>query len=286
MLNIVRMDLFRLFKSKSFYIITIIFVFTIMWMVNSASCDLYMGHVTKLSAPPRTLSSSGYIPLIGIMDMCPDLLLTEQGDTSLLHMVSYLMNSFIVRIFPVIFIVLFISGDSSSGFIKNIACCVKRRRFIVFSKIISMSFFILFEFLVLLITTELTCLSVIDNYSHKITLEQLKYLGAQFLLYSAYTTIIILVTYTLKNAAISLIVNLCLCCNVFTILLLGLPFYFKLYELYDLACKLVELTVVQNMRIIWINAPFEIYIRAILVSIAAILVYSSLNSVLIEKRDI
>jgi hypothetical protein len=282
------MELYRLFKDKCFYVILLIIAF-IAW-----------SNVFYISKGLNTLDGRGWLSdeprhTWDLLDS-PHLLLGPNYDIGLLvngtntvtafDEVSVLLSSSFVLLCTGVFTILFALSDTSSGFIKNIASCIKKRRFIIISKMIALSVFILMEFAALLLVTELVSLIYIKHLSHGVSLEQLRYIGLQFLLYIAYADFILLVMTSLKNAPISIILHIFFCWNSGTLINYFIFNYCALFLKSSFPLSFLNYYLVPNIVLLSVNSPYRICIRAFLVSIAAILFYSMLNIVVIEERDI
>ena len=123
MFNLLRMDLRRLFKSRSFYIILgVTAVLLIMVTVMAyAIADPEMMNAMEAQGAEITESDrmmSEYIQTMSQLDLMHETL----GSGFLLVMIGIGMT-------------LFVNGDFSSGFIKNICCINPRRRDYLLSKI-------------------------------------------------------------------------------------------------------------------------------------------------------
>ena len=123
MFNMLRMDLRRLFKSRSFYIIlsvtaVLLIMVTVMAyaVADPETMDAMEAQGAEITESDRMMSE--YIQNMSQLDLMHETL----GSGFLLVMTGIGMT-------------LFVNGDFSSGFIKNICCINPRRRDYVLSKI-------------------------------------------------------------------------------------------------------------------------------------------------------
>ena len=123
MFNMLRMDLRRLFKSRSFYIIlgvtaVLLIMVTVMayTIADPEMMDAMEAQGAEITESDRIMSE--YIQNMSQLDLMHETL----GSGFLLVMTGIGMT-------------LFVNGDFSSGFIKNICCINPRRRDYVLSKI-------------------------------------------------------------------------------------------------------------------------------------------------------
>ena len=123
MFNMLRMDLRRLFKSRSFYIIlgvtaVLLIMVTVMayTIADPEMMDAMEAQGAEITESDRIMSE--YIQNMSQLDLMHETL----GSGFLLVMTGIGMT-------------LFVNGDFSSGFIKNICCINPRRRDYVLSKV-------------------------------------------------------------------------------------------------------------------------------------------------------
>ena len=133
MLNMIRMELFRMFKTKSLYVIWTIFA--VLMIVTTA---LTAGEMDAYSLEDRQQNyeyameeqESGQVNLG--MDVTPP---TKPGEqVSVFDMFFANIKGKAVAVFMIIFTILYSTADVTSGFVKNIAGQVKNRGLIVCAK--------------------------------------------------------------------------------------------------------------------------------------------------------
>ena len=132
MLNMIRMELFRMFKTKSLYVIWTIFA--VLMIVTTA---LTAGEMDAYSLEDRQQNyeyameeqESGQVNLG--MDVTPP---TNRGTGFCFRYVFCKYKGKAVAVFMIIFTILYSTADVTSGFVKNIAGQVKNRGLIVCAK--------------------------------------------------------------------------------------------------------------------------------------------------------
>ncbi len=123
MSNLLRMDLRRLFKNRSFYIILVVTAVLLIMVTVMAYAVADPEIMDNMEAQGAEITESDRMMSEYIHDMSQlDLMHETLGSGFLLVMTGIGMT-------------LFVNGDFSSGFIKNI-CSVKRRRDYVLAKIL------------------------------------------------------------------------------------------------------------------------------------------------------
>ena len=131
MLNIIKMDFYRMLKSKSQYILWILL--TVMLVLTTAS-------MRKEYKDPQASANNWETMQEGVEDTAENLGMyvtvpTEPGQKATLYDMFYANTQGKVEaIFIVIFAVLFATADIRSGYIKNIGGQCRRRSDLVISK--------------------------------------------------------------------------------------------------------------------------------------------------------
>lgn len=122
MFNLLRMDLRRLFKSRSFYIILLVtmgLIIMLSWIVYAVSA-------------PETLDEMGAYG--AEIDEIDRLMSEEIRNMTQLDLAHETLGSGFLLVMIGVGVTLFVNGDFSSGFVKNICCAHPRRADYVLSK--------------------------------------------------------------------------------------------------------------------------------------------------------
>ena len=156
MLNIIKMDLYKMFKMRSFYVVNIIAIaFGVIMAMNmvptsfetSTSESVAIENVDKSSSGSDTKDEPGanigiQVDTSGIKDV------TQNA----VFVYGQLLSSGIYVLFSVIFVIIFVSSENKNGYIKNIGGQVKHRRQLFISKMITVGVYtVLFDVLMFLV---------------------------------------------------------------------------------------------------------------------------------------
>ncbi len=156
MLNIIKMDLYKMFKMRSFYVVNIIAiafgVIMAMSMVptsveTSTSESVAIENADKNSSGSNTKDESDanigiQVDTSGIKDV------TQNA----VFVYGKLLSSGIYVLFSVIFVMIFVSNENKNGYIKNIGGQVKHRRQLFVSKMVTVGIYtVLFNVLMFLV---------------------------------------------------------------------------------------------------------------------------------------
>ena len=142
MFNMVKMDLMRMFKSKSIFIIGIIFalmIFATSAMLKTIYEDEKLSQLIEQSEQSADDNTN-----VGMsISIAPG----ADGKISILDDLYGNTSGKLMALFMVIFTVIYASADYTSGFVKNIAGQVKNRGMLVVSKAICLFVYTLIFFL-------------------------------------------------------------------------------------------------------------------------------------------
>lgn len=280
MLNMIRMDLYRMFRTKSLYVIFAIMLGMLLFTMTELQPEIKDGVMTSSLAEQQQEVASDSTN-IGITST----LLTAPGEkVTLFDLIASDFTGKILALYMVIFAVLFGTADISSGYIKNYAGQVNGRWKLVLSKAISLFFYVLLvigvEVLFQWIFSSLFLGKLpVGNVSHL-----LSYLGIQCMLHFALVCICLALGVMLRNNLVSMIFSVCLCMNVFTIFYAGVN---KLLEKmgvenfsimkYTVTCKISAL----SMAPTWKEGG-----TALAVAGAFIVIFLAAAGFIFQKRDV
>lgn len=293
MLNMLKMDFHRLLRTRSLYVIWLIFFAMVAFNTYMGVDDyitLEVGEteevvqgdnkgegfalVTEIPGEKETVN-------VGISAYPP----TKPGEKVTVFDLFY-MNAQCksIALFLAIFVILFTSGDISSGYIKNVAGQVKHRGYLVLSKMVILALYTV-------VTLGLTI--VVQAVSNRIVLgylewgnggEFVKYFLLQLMLHIALAAICMAVTIIVRNNVFSMIFSIALCMNLWILLYMGID---KLIHKVGFdSFTLLDYSVTGNI----FQLPMEISrqkgLTVAAVSVVFLVVMLVLSGVLFEKRDV
>lgn len=293
MLNVTRMNLYRLIKSKETYITLGIFaafvIFTIIILTigvknpeqvtvkpeqNSVEFEL------NYKSPDEVYKDSQSEENIGLSISESALL----EDTSLLRLTLELFKGGFFLIFTGIFTVIFVCDETSTGFIKNIAGTVKRRWYLVIGQIVPLAVFLLAEILIAELLSLIGGKLFIPNFTIGNLSSLFGFLFLQFLLQLAFAVLSMFFVYVTKNkATISIIA---VCCFSAGLGGLATGFIEQTLQKIGVSLNLSSYLIVNNVQGLRFPIEKQKYFHIIFIFLAAVLVYNIISSIIISKRDI
>ena len=283
MLNMIRMELYRMFKTKSLYVIWLVLAAGILFTTGLLADEMktYTMEEKQEMYEYETGQQKSDTVNLGMDVTVP----TKPGDTvSVFDLFYGNIKGKFLALFMVIFAVLYSTADMTSGFIKNIAGQVRDRRGLVFAKGVSL---FVYTVLTMLIFTGIQTISnalFFDELVFGPVKEFLQYAGIQTLLHFALLIIVMCIAIVLRNNVISMMLSVCLCMNVLVI------FYSFLDNLIAKAhiknFHVLEYTVTGNISFLETNVTAKMAVTVLAVSIAFVIVMIEVCSTVFKKRDI
>lgn len=283
MLNMIRMELYRMFKTKSMYVIWLVLAVGILFTTGLSADEMKTYTMEEKQEMYEYATGQRESETVNLgMDVTVP---TKPGDTvSVFDLFYGNIKGKFLALFMVIFAVLYSTADMTSGFIKNIAGQVRDRRGLVFAKGVSL---FVYTVLTMLIFTGIQTISnalFFDELVFGPVKEFLQYAGIQTLLHFALLIIVMCIAIVLRNNVISMMLSVCLCMNVLVI------FYSFLDNLIAKAhiknFHVLEYTVTGNISFLETNVTAKMAVTALAVSIAFIIVMIEVCSTVFKKRDI
>lgn len=283
MLNMIRMELYRMFKTKSLYVIWLVLAAGILFTTGLSADEMKTYTMEEKQEMYEYATGQQKSDTVNLgMDVTVP---TKPGDTvSVFDLFYGNIKGKFLALFMVIFAVLYSTADMTSGFIKNITGQVRDRRGLVFAKGVSL---FVYTVLTMLIFTGIQTISnalFFDELVFGPVKEFLQYAGIQTLLHFALLIIVMCIAIVLRNNVISMMLSVCLCMNVLVI------FYSFLDNLIAKAhiknFHVLEYTVTGNISFLETNVTAKMAVTALAVSIAFVIVMIEVCSTVFKKRDI
>lgn len=236
MFNAIRMDVYRLFKTKSTYIILVIMIamsvmgtglMSVMTEMTGAESQQvqteqmsdnadYAGEDDQFNEDTEGAQSQ---LSVSVSEIDPD-----ENDNSVLSFAMSDISGLQAGLFIIIFTVLFSMADINSGFIKSIGGQVKGRGVLIVSKIAAIAIFtaivIIADFL-----TELIAVNIFfDDAVVGSTSEIVRLLSSQFVLNFALAVLMMAIAIIIKNNVVSMIIGVCMCSGIFELIFMGINY--------------------------------------------------------------
>ena len=281
MLNIIKMDLYRMLKTKSMYVIWI--VLAAILLITTSLCKTDYELSTEKDAMKQEQVTEPTVDNInvGMMVTLP----TEPGEKVTVFDIFFANSQGkFYALFLVIFAVLFSTADISSGYIKNIGGQVGNRGSLIFSRSIALSVFTVLTMTgAFLFQAAANCI-VFGELEWGNTKAILSYFVAELALHYALVLICMAIAIILKNNVISMVIAVCLSMNVMTIVYGVINSAIQKIGIQNF--QIYKYTITGKLSLLPMNPSGNECLAAFGVAMVFIVIMISVSSVVFQKRDI
>ena len=281
MLNIIKMDLYRMLKTKSMYVIWI--VLAAILLITTSLCKTDYELSTEKDAMKQEQVTEPTVDNInvGMMVTLP----TEPGEKVTVYDIFFANSQGkLYALLLVIFTVLFSTADISSGYIKNIGGQVGNRGSLIFSRSIALSVFSVLTMTgAFLFQAAANCI-VFGELEWGNTKAILSYFVAELALHYALVLICMAIAIILKNNVISMVIAVCLSMNVMTIVYGVINSAIQKIGIQNF--QIYKYTITGKLSLLPMNPSGNECLAAFGVAIVFIVIMISVSSVVFQKRNI
>ena len=281
MLNMIKMDLYRMFRTKSLYVIWI--VLAAILLITTSLCKTDYELMTEKDAMKQEQVTEPTVDNInvGMMVTLP----TEPGEKVTVFDIFFANSQGkFYALFLVIFAVLFSTADISSGYIKNIGGQVGNRGSLIFSRSIALSVFTVLTMTgAFLFQAAANCI-VFGELEWGNTKVILSYFVAELALHYALVLICMAIAIILKNNVISMVIAVCLTMNVMTIVYGVVNSAIQKIGIQNF--QIYKYTITGKLSLLTMNPSGNECLAAFGVAMVFIVIMISVSSVVFQKRDI
>ena len=281
MLNMIKMDLYRMFKTKSMYVIWI--VLAAILLITTSLCKTDYELLTEKDAMKQEQVTEPTVDNInvGMMVTLP----TEPGEKVTVYDIFFANSQGkLYVLLLVIFTVLFSTADISSGYIKNIGGQVGNRGSLIFSRSIALSVFTVLTMTgAFLFQAAANCI-VFGELEWGNTKAILSYFVTELALHYALVLICMAIAIILKNNVISMVIAVCLTMNVMTIVYGVVNSAIQKIGIQNF--QIYKYTITGKLSLLPMNPSGNECLAAFGVAIVFIVMMISVSSVVFQKRDI
>lgn len=281
MLNIIKMDLYRMFKTKSMYVIWIVLAAILLITTSLCKTDYELLNEKDAMKQEQVTEPTVDNINVGMMVTLP----TEPGEKVTVFDIFFANSQGkFYALFLVIFAVLFSTADISSGYIKNIGGQVGNRGSLIFSRSIALSVFSVLTMTgAFLFQAAANCI-VFGELEWGNTKAILSYFVTELALHYALVLICMAIAIILKNNVISMVIAVCLSMNVMTIVYGVINSAIQKIGIQNF--QIYKYTITGKLSLLPMNPSGNECLAAFGVAIVFIVMMISVSSVVFQKRDI
>ena len=281
MLNIIKMDLYRMLKTKSMYVIWI--VLAAILLITTSLCKTDYELLTEKDAMKQEQVTEPTVDNInvGMMVTLP----TEPGEKVTVYDIFFANSQGkLYALLLVIFTVLFSTADISSGYIKNIGGQVRNRGTLILSRAIALAVFTVLTMAGAFLFQAAANGIVFGELEWGNTKAILSYFVTELALHYALVLICMAIAIILKNNVISMVIAVCLTMNVMTIVYGVINGAIQKIGIQNF--QIYKYTITGKLSLLPMNPSGNECLAAFGVAIVFIVMMISVSSVVFQKRDI
>ena len=283
MLNMIKMELYRMFRSKSLYVIWAVMAVAIIFntAMSKEQYDLVQEQADSYEEFVENVDETEGKINIGMSVYIP----MQPGESITVFDVLFAgLQPKFIALFLVIFAVIFSSADSNSGYIKNIGGQVKNREKLIGSKAIALIIFTIVS-MAIAVGIQIIANSLFFGYLELGNLSDLaKYLLVQTVLHTALVLIGMALSIVLKSNLVSMIIVVCLCMNLSMVIYAGINTWLQNIGIKDI--NIIDYTVTGKISMLPMVPANQDCVSAIMVAVVFGVVVTALTGVVFKRRDI
>lgn len=275
MLNTIKMDLYRMFKVKVFYITILI---TTISVILSLATTKYLTEnpefQEKMKAAIEETSDLDLNVGIQVGNVA-----ISGADSSTEDIFFSIFVGGIFLLMGIIFCVVYVCSEHNSGFIKNVVSRRGYRSQMSASKSITMVAYTLIQYVVSLVVFLLIYMILFDGLHFFSVGNFLRYIGIQALLQVALMNLCIFFCNAVRNMAFSMAFGICVSAGLFSLIT-------ALIDKFNLPFDTTEYLLSVLMKHLPMTYDSTLYLRVLVISLLSIAVYQIASLVTIKKQDI
>ena len=281
MLNIIKMDLYRMLKTKSMYVIWI--VLAAILLITTSLCKTDYELLTEKDAMKQEQVTEPTVDNInvGMMVTLP----TEPGEKVTVYDIFFANSQGkLYALLLVIFFLMFSTADIGSGYIKNIGGQVQKRGTLIFSGSIALAVFTVLTMAGAFLFQAAANGIVFGELEWGNTKAILSYFVTELALHYALVLICMAIAIILKNNVISMVIAVCLSMNVMTIVYGVINSAIQKIGIQNF--QIYKYTITGKLSLLPMNPSGNECLAAFGVAMVFIVIMISASSVVFQKRDI
>ncbi len=269
MLRQIKADFYRLFRSKSFYLIMgVAFIFNIIMMLLFGVYSIALDSIEASELNAETIA----------------LIQTTLPSTFPEYIQLFFMGNSTI-LYLVIILIIFCSAEYNRGYIKNVATLISPRYLTVFSKIIITFFATILIYIITMVVLIVGCSALSVDMSGVEPGSLIKFLLTGILMNVSLTSFVLMIFYISRKsvpALISGIVYTTMGQVIFTFLNLAIKAVFKIND-FDIT---KFLNIGNMLSHVTMDADGTTYIRSVIVAIVVMGISITVSCISMQKKDI
>ncbi len=273
MLNLIKMDIRRFFRSKSLYII--IAICMALCLFNTISME-------KMN---MTLGIGVQVEVKNLSNMDDLSNIIPKIEKTVAYQFENACKGAHISLLVSIFTTIFVMAEQKNGFLKNIAGQKKFRGSIIISKMVISALFIAILFAVNIgFTSILQAIVFGNNFDTGFNSEFFRNAGLQYLAHFALSILVILLCTWTRSSSLTMTLSTLLSINVFSIIYILINIIISKLDIKDF--DISKYTIMNCIQSTTGTMVAEDVTRIIVVSLIYTAIYGFLSVLLMQKRDV
>ncbi len=282
MLNVLKMDIYRMIKSKAAWIILAASILMMVASVFMTGQDINYYNNNPLAL--ENLENGGDVSWgIYIGSVNPEW--CNGNIIPFMELFSVNIKSRMLLMFLTVFVVYFAGSEGRNSFMKNIIGQVKNRAFLVISKFITISIYTALMIIAAMFATMLGS-QMFFGYASLAGISQgLYFLLIQILLHIGYGMFVLLLYYITRSSVATMLSGILIAAGILQFVdAILLAVFERLKSVTDFS--ILNYTTSGYVGVLPLNGDEIIFMRAGAVAVCAIVLMNIFSSIIIQKRDL
>ena len=281
MLNVIRMEFYRMLKSKSFYIAGICLILTMLFSTNMSAEEWKKSTPEERQELHELFLREAKTESVAIAVTIP----TEANARVTVYDLFFAnIKSKLIALVFACFTVIYATADITSGYVKNIAGQIRNRKSLIYAKTLSLLVYCVGS-MGFLIPIQAVCSQLFFGYVKWGPWKDfLYYLGIQTLLHYAFILTMMMLAVILKNNILTTALSIGLCIN-FQLIFYG--FLDKFVNRMGISgWHTREYTITGNISLIGMQISAETAGHAAVVAVVFLILAVWITGIVFDLRDI
>lgn len=285
MMNLIKMDLFRLFKSKNTYMtLLFVIVFTGILFAMSASFGSMTeapegsknAMATEISTEQAQAMKRGEAGIGFVMSE-----FTSETPMTLEKLLTSFLSSGFFLIFSGIFITNVVCDKYKCGFQKNLNTYGKKKWQIILSENVSLFVFAAMQIILVVITSLIISVLYFDDFSVSNWVYIIRYIGMHILMHYAFATLIMCFAELLRGKIVCITLSCLFSMGIGGLVMNKLDSIFE-FENFSFAKSIMD----YHVKLMPFDFDAELWGHAICIVIFSMIVYNAISSLIVSHRDL
>lgn len=289
MFNLIKMELYRLFKSSSTWILIFVTVLVTLFVVSITKVDIDL--IAEQQESIRSDSAVGIeieddetvtVHTGFFFDTSLDWI---NNDVNIAEFVNVTLRSCILLIMLAIFAATYVNAENKSGFVKNIAGQIRWKGSLFLAKMPALLVFTVIEFLTMYIISAVSVRLIIGRADLSLSADMVKALLTQLLLHFAFVCAVAFLAVLSRGTVLPSTIGIVSGAGIMNLLWAAVDILVKKLGIAD-NFTVTKYALVNNIQLIGTSSELYSMSRAVLIGFIFIFISAAASFAVMNKRDI